>query len=105
MNREINKNDEYKPLYCNHKKPNGFSSYDLLSHSSGSGPNMMREFNLWVCLQCGEVKVSGKNLVDGKIEYFKEEFSIYYPDAVAAIVKNCNYMNKETEGYKPFNQQ
>lgn len=95
---------EYNPLSCNHKKDNGFSAYDLLSHSSGSGPEWMREFNLLVCLKCGEIKVSGKNLVDGKIEHFSEEFSIYYPDAVAAIVKNCNYMNSETEGYKPFKQ-
>lgn len=96
--------EKYEPIYCDHKKPNGFSAYDLQSHSSGSGPEWMREFNYWVCLNCGEIKVSGKNLVDDKIQYFSEELSIYMPDAIAAIVKNCNYMNAETDGYIPFVQ-
>lgn len=93
---------EYNPLACDHKKQNGFSAFELLSHSSGNVPTPNYEENVLVCLLCGEVRVSGKH---GDHKFFSFDFSIHYPDAVAAIVKYCNYMNQETEGYMPFVQQ
>lgn len=99
------KQSEYNPITCNHKLPSGFSAYTFLSGSSGGGKDHTHDVSLCVCSQCGEVKISGYRANGDDINRFSEEFSIYYPDAVAAIVKNCNYMNSETEGYIPFVRQ
>lgn len=94
--------EEYNPIYCDHKKPNGFSAYDLQSHYSGSGPEHGKEVKIFVCLKCGRIKIWGKEIIDDKWQYFSEEFSIDHPVAVSAIVKNCNFMHKETDYYTPF---
>jgi hypothetical protein len=98
----------YNPISCDHKiksgKYAGFSNYELLSHSSGGGGDLHHEVNLSVCRECGEIKIQGWRNKGVETHRFCEEFSIYYPDAVAAIVKNCNYMNSETDGYIPFVQ-
>lgn len=88
----------YEPIGCNHKKENGFSSYMFLSESSGSGPNLNYMEHISVCTKCGEIKVGGQQ--NG--HRFNVEFSLHYPEAVAAIVKFCNYINKENEDYIPF---
>lgn len=80
----------------------GFSNYELLSHSSGGGGDECHNVNLSVCRECGEIKIQGWRNKGTETHRFCEEFSIYYPDAVAAIVKNCNYMNMETDDYLPF---
>jgi hypothetical protein len=99
----------YDPIGCDHKiqdgKYKGFSSFELLSHGTGSGPELMYQRNLMVCRLCGEVKVSGHELRDGRIHYYSDEFSLHYPDAVAAIVKACNWFHRDTEGYIPFTRQ
>lgn len=100
---------EYNPISCDHKiksgKLEGFSNYELLSHSSGGGGDEHHHVSLHVCRYCGEIKISGWRNKGTETHRFCEEFSIHYPDAVAAIVKNCNYLNKETDGYIPFKQE
>jgi hypothetical protein len=100
---------EYNPIACDHKitsgKYEGFSNYELLSHSSGGGGDECHDVNLFVCRYCGEIKISGYRNKGVETHRFSEEFSVHYPDSVQAIVNNCNYMNTETDGYKPFVKQ
>lgn len=100
-------NEDYNPTICDHKiksgKYQGFSNYEFLSQSSGNGgADGTHKVSLSVCRYCGEVKIQGYRTINGRIHQFCEEFSLYYPDSVQAIVNNCNYMNTETDGYKPF---
>lgn len=95
---------EYNPITCNHRKKNGLTGYTLLSHSSGSGPDIQHEKNVQICLLCGTIRISGRELINGQFHRYNEEVSIDLPEAVSAIVKNCNFMNAETEGYIPFVQ-
>lgn len=87
----------YNPIGCDHKlkkgKYKGFSSYEFLSQSSGSGGEIYFEHNVSVCKLCGEIKVSGYEQKDGMLHKYSNEFSIHLPSAVDAIVKNCQYMN------------
>lgn len=98
--------EEYNPISCDHKKKSGrlegFSAFELLSHSSGNGPDNGYENSISVCRECGTIKIYAKQLVKGKWEIFQHEFTIDYPDAIAAIVKQANWMNQEIEGYRPF---
>lgn len=98
MNEKSKSQDDFiDPFNCKHK-------YDLLSHSSGSGPNFGMEKNLRVCLKCGQINISGKNY-NAELrhwERFDEVFTIDLAEPVEAIIKQCNYMNTETEGYIPF---
>jgi hypothetical protein len=102
--KEQNKPETYNPIWCDHRKPNGLSGYTLLSHSSGSGPDMQHEKNVSICLLCGNIRISGHELKEGRLHRYDEEISIDLPVAVQAIVKNCNFMNTETDGYIPFVQ-
>ena len=101
--------EKYEPIGCDHKIPDGkykgFSAYQFLSESSGSGPNIYFMHHISFCALCGEIKVGGFEMDEkGFIHRYNQEFSIHHPEAVAAIVKLCNYMNKDTEGYIPFKQ-
>ena len=97
--------EEYIPVSCNHRTKRGFSNFELLSHSSGGSADLKHENNLSVCRGCGEVRISGYETIGGKLHRYHQEFSLYYPEAVAAIVKNCNWMNRKTDGYDPFVRQ
>lgn len=86
---------------CNHKKDNSFSAWTLLSHSSGGGNDYQINKNLRVCLKCGTINTSGTETIKGETNRHDESFSIDIPEAVVAIIGNCNHMCSET-GYPPL---
>jgi hypothetical protein len=96
--------ETYNPIGCEHRLPSGWTAYVLYSDESWSGPDFTHHVYTCVCQLCGTIKRGGHRATNEKIDHFNEEFSLDHPDAVAAIVKNCNYMNQETEGYVPFTQ-
>ena len=101
--------EEYNPIGCDHKikhgKYKGFSSFSFQGQSSGSGPDIYFEHNVSVCLLCGDIHVSGyEQKQDGRLHRYDNILDIHHPEAVTAIVKACNFFNKETEDYIPFTQ-
>lgn len=90
---------EYNPIGCDHKKPNGFSAWSIQSGESGSGPDIDVDVHVMVCRLCGKIKVAGRRW-DGKsrhVDRFSEEFHIYHPDAIDAIIKQANFYNEDAK--------
>lgn len=85
--------EEYDPIGCEHKKQNGLSAWMFQSEFNSSlGGNCAHKVVVSVCGKCGELKIWGHH--DGN--HFHEEFSIDHPDAIAAIVKQANWINEKT---------
>lgn len=94
--------EEYNPIGCDHRLSNGWTAYILYSDESGSGPDFSHHVYTQVCSICGTIKRAGHRATNDRVDRFDEEFDFHHPEAVAAIVKFCNYMNQETEDYDPF---
>lgn len=82
--------DSYKPIGCDHKKANGFSAWQLYSHSLQTG-EIHSEQSLCVCEKCGDIKLSGHDNLN-RYEYI---FSIHWVDALLPIIKQANYIMEE----------
>lgn len=88
---------KYDPIGCQHKHYNGFSSWSFQSESSGSGPETDYHVSILVCQLCGEIRITGRRW-DGKskhVDHFCEEFNIYHPFAIDAIIKQANFFNED----------
>src|ERR1700743_1711789 len=98
--------EEYSPIGCDHKQKKGqftgFTAFQFFSEESGSGPDFSHCVSTCVCMLCGEIRRVGHRTTARKIDSLDEIFDISHPDAVAAIVKACNYMNSESDGFDPF---
>jgi hypothetical protein len=96
----------YDPIGCDHKikrgKYTGLTAFQFFSEESGSGPDFSHCVSTYVCPYCGAIKRVGHRSTETKVNSFDEVFDLSHPDAVEAIVKNCNYMNRETDDYVPF---
>ncbi|WP_315823025.1 hypothetical protein [Paraflavitalea speifideaquila] len=91
---------EYCPAGCEHKHDNDQSSWNWISETSGTGENFNFKVETGVCMLCGDIRLVGHR--DGK--RFDEVFNIHFPEAVEAIVKQCNWLNTG-DGYIPFVRQ
>lgn len=90
---------EYNPGICNHKRPNGFTAWQMQSESSGSGPDFDEHVTICVCVLCGDINISGRKW-DSKSKQtnrFNETFHVYVPKAIDAIVKQANFYNEEAK--------
>lgn len=92
----------YDSIACDHKLPNGFSAWHIYSMSTGNGPDFAHDVHTSVCSKCGDIRRAGYRMEGQKVDHFDEQFDVNHPDAVFAIVKQCNYMCREVEGYDPF---
>ena len=73
--------DEYNPIGCEHKWPNGLSAWMFQSERSGSGPEMNECVGYQVCANCGEIRIVGYKW-DGKSNHtdrFNEIIHIHHP--------------------------
>jgi hypothetical protein len=90
---------EYNPIGCEHKLPNGFTAWQMQSESSGSGPDFDEHVTICVCTLCGDISISGRKR-DSKLQHtnrFNENFHVYVPDAIDAIIKQANFFNEEVK--------
>lgn len=90
---------QYNPISCEHKKPNGLTAWNWFSEEQGSGPELDYKVNIAVCMNCGEIRVSGWRWDGGSAhkDHFNEILHIYHPDAIDAIIKQANYFNEEAK--------
>lgn len=87
---------KYNPASCEHKLPNGFSSWMFHSETSGSGPDFYHDVSVCICTQCGTIRIAGfRQGKDGKLNRFNEEIDIHAEKAVDAIIKYANYIHEE----------
>lgn len=89
---------EYNPVVCEHKLPNSMTAWSFQSELSSNigGPNKVI---VHVCMLCGEISIGGfRPSKDEKhVNRFHEEFNIYHPDAIDAIIKQANFYNEEAK--------
>lgn len=88
--------DSYNPVGCDHKKANGWSAWECYSEGHHIGSEEYSDTYLFVCLKCGDIKVSGRH----RGIYFEQIVSIHWWDALKAIIKQAEFIY----GHKLFEE-
>lgn len=87
--------NQYNPVACEHKLPNGFSAWQFQSEEQ-SNLGGQNKVSIHVCLLCGEISIGGyrPSKDETRTNSFHEVFHICHPDAIDAIIKQANYYNE-----------
>ncbi len=81
---------EFYPIGCDHKRPDGLSSWSFMSESSG---NVSQNHSFYVCLKCGEFRVSGTPAEGTK--FFSYEGHVIIKREFAAMLRNAAFFNEK----------
>jgi hypothetical protein len=86
------KTNEFYPIGCDHKKPDGFSAWSFMHESSGSSE--FQTSRVFVCLKCGDFSVSGTP-ADGK-RFFNYEGHVIIKREFAAMLRQAAFFNEQS---------